>query len=622
MHLSPRTAPPFKPATRKRIFRCIITGLIIISLVFIAPTLWSELIPVETAAPVAGAIFQDFDIDGYRVDCAIQNDGSVLVTEAIDLKYRTDCEAITLKLPLERATSLTLQSVAISADTSTGGAVSLVEVLPAESSQQANSQTLTYTFNEDTDPRRLKISAFGAADTARKIVVAYQLQGVVVRAGDSILLRRTFFSSLGRLVVTEPILMLNYPEKIKLESVWFQAISKAQFLAAQVDANTVQMSTARLGAGQSMEAALVLPAAGLSATISELPETHDRAALVANINHDVQRVATDERLARIWANLTWILILIAGFLMILLVLLFDREGLTPFRRSQETPLRSDFRPAVLARLFRLHYPGQLLLGTLLDLVQRGKLRLDGHVFSLDDTKSADYREMSAYEIFLVQWLFDRVARSTTISTAQIRKYALDRRSAPEFAAYYDQLIKLINEEMVKDNLIDQAKNRLGKRIGIALGSTYIVFGILFSILLCSFTGLFLLLPALYFFLYGTKNRHLTGEGNRQAHIGRAFRKSLKHFAIHMEASTIGPDQVATNLSQAVALGLIQPYLTQVELAYSKQPGLICAFLRKFTRSMIAADPANQLQNFAHDLEAMGSMLSASLYFALGIHFYE
>ncbi len=622
MYLKTRSVTASGANTQFQLIRLFIAGLLIASLVFTAPTVLAKLMPVSTAVSVAGAVLPAYAVEGYRVDCDIQTDGSVLVTEAVDLQYLTDTESITFKLPLEEATTLNLQSVAISADTSTGGAVSLLEVMPAESSKQAKSQTLSYTLNEETDPLRLKINAFGASSTERKIVIIYILQGAVVRAGDSVQLRRTFFSSLGRTGVTEPILMLHYPEKIKAESVWFQAISSAPFLAAQVDANTVQMSTPRLAAGQSMEAALVLPADGLTATLSELPDDHDRAALIARIEQDVQRVARGGRIDQVLFSLIWILLLAAVFLIILVVLFFDHEGLVQLRHSIKTQLRSNYRPAVLARLFRLHHPGQILLGTLLDLVQRGKLRLDGHVFSFNETKPVDYRGMAVYEIFLVQWLFERVTKSSTISTAQIRKYALDRRSAPEFSAYYDQLIKLVNEEMVKDGLIDLTKYRVGKIIGISLGLVYTVLGILISILLFSFAGLLLLLPAIYFFLYGSKSRYLTGEGNRQANIGYVFRKSLKRYARHIVASAIAPDLVAANLSHAVALGLIRPYSKQVELAYGQKPSLLCAFLGQFSRSMIAADPVVQLQSFTRDLEAMGSMLSASLYFALGIHFNE
>lgn len=610
------------PAAYLQILRLTVTGLMIASLVLLAPVLPAKLLPDDIAAPVSAAFLLDYSVEGYRIDCDIQADSSIQVTESINLKYLLDSESIALKLPLDGATALNLKSVAISADTSTGGAVKLMEVLPAESSKQASSQTLTYTYAADNDPRRLRISAFAASGTLRKLVVKYELQGALVRIGDTIEMRRTFFSSLGRKAITEPILMLHYPDQVNAEDALFQVISTVPFLATQVDPQTVQMSTTKLNRGQSMEAVLLLPDSSLSVTLNPQLQQMDRTSLFAGIEQEAQRVARGEQLDRLLSSLIWILVFVAVLLIILLVLIFDREGLIPSRRSIEPPRRSAFRPAILARLLRHHHPGQLLLGTLLDLVQRGKLRLDGQMFSLVESSPADYRGMAAFEIFLVQWLFERVNRGSTISTAQIRKYALNRRTAPEFAAYYDQLIKLVSEEMVSSGLIDLDKNRRGKLIGISLGSAYTVLAILISWLIFSFSGLVLLLPAAGFFFYGLKIRHLTGEGNLQANIGRVFRKTLIEFAPQTGADNLDPEQVAANLPQALTLGLTQRYVKQIEQTSVNKPELIGLFLRNFTQSMIAADPAIQLQNFARDLRAMESMLSASLYFALGIHFYE
>ncbi|MDD2534529.1 MAG: DUF2207 domain-containing protein [Eubacteriales bacterium] len=589
---------------------------------------------LDNDAKVSAALFRAYCIDGYRVDLKVLADGSAQVTESIDLFFNNDCDSITFNLALQGATALQFDSVAIANVNSAGEAASQIEVLPAASAQQAGNQTLSYTLNEaalnsENPATRLHVSAYIPAGSASRFIVNYTLRGGFQYVDQSVFIRRSFFQSLGQQVITEPILMISYPDGIAVADVWYQAISKASFLVAQVDAVTVQMSAIELDPNQQMEAVLVLPLANLQMSFAEQsePSNINRAVFIQTIEKEAQKLKRHTQTRAFLISLIWILLLLAGLGYGLLYILFDREGQIQLRQTIKPQLQNVWRPAMLARLFRNHNPGQLLLGTLLDLVQRGKLKLDGHVFRQENGHAASlFQGLTAYEIFLLQWLFERVATTDSVSPAQIRKYALDHRTATEFSAYYEQFITLIQDELLAEKLIDSSKMIHGRRIGVSLASVYAILAAVFGILTLNWLSLILAVPSSLFLYYGLKWRHLTGEGNRQADIGRVFRKTLRHFSAHLtvEQATdlqLG-EQLARLLPHAVALGVVRPFLSQTAHLTQQKPDQLQAFLRTFSQSLIATDPAQQLTDFQRDLEAMDSMLSASLYLALGFHFYE
>lgn len=576
----------------------------------------------DSSTFVSAGLFSDYQIDGYRVDLSIHEDGSIGVTESIDLFFKDESESLAFNLPLEGATSLRFDSVTIAAVSSTGEAVSQIEVLPAASAEQSGNQTLSYTLKEVGSGYRLNVGAFVKAGVAQRYSVSYTLQGGLFQVDQTAVLRRSFFNALGPRRIVEPILMIHYPIQVPAADVWYRVISKSSFLDAQVDANTIQMSAVNLPAGQKMEAAITLPLAKLPAGFSVQSGSNKRQLNTQTIEQEVLQLNQATHIRDFLISLIGILLLLAGLGFAFLHLVFDREGLLQLRRTIKPQLDNPWRPAMLARLFDGHHPGQLLLGTLLDLVQRGHLKLDGHVFQMESDKNIDYSGLAAYEIFLLQWLFERVTLTSAVSPSQIRKYALNHRTAAEFSAYYEQFILLIQDELITEKLVDSAKVKQGRRIGVTLATLYFGLTGVLGILTLSWVALLLLFPGILYLLYGLKLRHLTGEGNRQADIGRVYRQTLRFFEQHQPVEPLSGEQLAANLPQAVALGVTHAYLQQVSRMTNNKPDQLLTFLRTFSRSLIAADPANQLIDFRHDLEAMDSMLSASLYLALGFHFYE
>jgi len=611
-------------------FKWAVVLLLLLGMLFVSP---ADL-PLMTSWPrqpatvdVAASVLSDYRINSYRIDCQIMADGKVEVQEKLDIVYQQDCEDLVFALDAGKARSLNVLSVAISAGSVVDGSpVQLVEVLPAEANTQAKLQSLSYKLSTDETVQRLKIRTVGHAAETRQIVIQYELEGALVQLTDAIKFRRTFFALTQGKTIANPVLLIHYPATGKTGSLWYQAISPVRFVAAEVDQDTIHMSAPQLSASQVMSAAVILPVATFSSGAAVLPQgiVQDTSTSIAEIEAELARMSQ-----RIWvegflARLTWILLVVALFVLTFLVLVFEREGLLgkprPLGPEANVSAAPAHSPAILARLSRYHHPGQILLGTMMDLVVRGKLRLDGHVFTLLAHGVPDYQGMSAYEIFLLQWFFERITRENTLSTAQIRKYALDRRMAAEFSAYYEQFIHLIQDDMVKAGLVDLQKRHLGKAAGLTLAGGYALAGLLITGMTGALTGLILLIPALLFAGFGMGLKHLTRLGNVEAAKAWTFRQLLKNYARLKKNEPDNPALDSTLLAPALALGVSRVYLRQLAGLYGSKRGLVNQFMAGLTQSL-AGDTEN-LAGFARDLDAMGSMLSASLYLALGIHFYD
>ena len=611
-------------------FKWAVVFLLFLGIILMSPASLSLLIPWSSpaaAVEVAASVLSDYRINSYRIDCQLAADGTVMVQEKLDILYQQDCEELVFILDAGKARSLQVVSVVISAGSIVAGSpVQMVEVMPAEANTQANLQSLSYKLSADDSIQRLKIRTVGQASETRQIVIQYELEGALVQLKDSVKFRRMFFSLVQDKDIASPVLLIHYPTAKKAASPWYQAISPVLFVTTEVDQDTIQMSAPQLSAGQDMVAVVILPTAGFASGAALLPQgiVQDKTSVIAEIEAEMARMIQRTWVAGFLARLTWILLVVGLFVLTFLVLVYEREGLLRQPRLLETTRDSfaipAYSPAVLARLSRYHHPGQILLGTMMDLVVRGKLRLDGHVFTLLAHGVPDYQGMTAYEIFLLQWFFERITRENTLSTAQIRRYALDKGTAAEFAAYYEQFIHLIQEDMVKDGLIDIHKRHLGKVIGLTLAGGYALAGILITGLTGAPTGLLLIIPVLLFAGFGMGLKHLTRLGNAEAAKSGAFRQLLSTYARWRKHEPENPELDSSLLAFAIALGISRSYLRQLAELYGNKRGLVSRFMARLTKSL--AGDAENLAGFARDLDAMGSMLSASLYLALGIHFYD
>jgi hypothetical protein len=295
---------------------------------------------------------------------------------------------------------------------------------------------------------------------------------------------------------------------------------------------------------------------------------------------------------------------------------FDREGAADYRQRYDQEIVNYLPPAIIAALLGPVKPARIILATLLDLVQRKELALDGCVFTQLNPGRTDFTGFSASEVYLLQWMFGQIAHENTLSTGQIRYYARSDETSEHFRAYYRQYRILFDEELRSRDLFDPKKTHRGKFMTLLLASGYLVLTAIFLISLQAPAGWLLLIPVCLLVLYGRQITRLTPNGREL----RAHCQALRRYMLQMTRQHPLPDLdfLAQALPVSIAIGTSQNLFRQIGRTWSQigpeQLGIDGLASRNKKRS-----PTEQLQDLIIDLQVMESMLSASLLLAEGIH---
>lgn len=593
---------------------------------------------------VQAARLPDYRIDAYAIDIDLQADGIAVITEQIDFYLLKDQTRFRFAIPYDNASKINLDAVRVSAGqkmnqptpdpepdllrlNTTPAATTLLasqqtflEVVPATPGDR--NQPLTYEVADDGQSMRIVVNVTADAWSLRTIQLSYRLARTCLSFGDTVEFRRTLFNTPVRLVIGNPHLTIHLPEGAT-DQAWCQPISRTGFSVRSSEGNQIEMQAPSLPAGQTLTAVCLLPAASVpKAAIS--PEPIDRAALLAAIQAEVNGQTRQQEMRNVFMQLNWLLLFLSALLLLLIYMHYGNGSIRLISRHKKTESRiMTDRPAVLATLLRNHRPGSLLLSTLIDLVRRQELSLDGHVFTDLHPVRPHFLGYAAYEIFLIQWLFGRVTQSATLSTAQIRKYALDRKTAMEFQAYYEQFINLLLEEVELQGLVDPQKSRLGRILSWILAGFFLTAAVLMFIFLRSAQGLTLFAPALVFAGYGFNLRHLTAAGFAHRQVARSLRKNLLSLASQQpDQPQPEPAMMAAALPVAIAMRITTRYLGQIEQFNHQHASQVASFLQVYALLPAGEPTITDLSTFSRDLLAMESMLSASLYLAAGIHLFD
>ncbi len=302
---------------------------------------------------------------------------------------------------------------------------------------------------------------------------------------------------------------------------------------------------------------------------------------------------------------------------LLIYWLFDREAVSSFRHRYWTELPDYRKPAVISILLHKNRPGRLILSTLLDLVNRGELDMQGNVFGLPLEPDLDSK-MVAYERFLIHWLFEKIAKNSMVSMAEIRKFARDHDTAGEMQAFYSHFRALIDLEMDEKKLLDQSRIRSGRAFAYAASVVYLAATTAASIFLRDPIGLLLLIPAAGMGVYGFKIRRLSAAGRdiqaRIQAVSRTIRDGkliaqTDHLSICRDliplAEAMGLSEAMIDSLMAAGKSISDPYEAVDLSAYG---------IRPTSRTWQA-----QLIALRADLKVMDSMLSASLLLSSGLH---
>ena len=596
----------------------------------------------------------DYTVENYDITVQLQPDGNAVMTEKLLVNFNENLRQLDLYVNRLRNSRLgnvsisisekdpDLEQLALPPEEST---ILYQELQPGDPESSAQSP-LTWLQQDQENSVRLRLSLVLAQGSSYQITVKYGLEHLI-RRNDEIAYVQQQINILPDDVPMKNINVRYYlPYQPDGDDSWLRMIGDNEPQNSIIEVDNWTTVWNKMNSQDFPETIMIMPAENFL-QIEASANLPNREAL---INEAQERVTRADR-RMFWREsveaLVYFLLVLALVFILLIYFIFDREGIASFRARYYLPESIELPPAVISMVMRTGRPAGLIMSTLLDLVKRRELSLEGQVFTWLHADRNDYTGFSAFEIFLLQWLFDKASGGTnTLSAVQLRDYAKARSTAEEFRGYYDQFVELLSEEMIGYGLYDESKSYYGRLIGQALAAAYVVLSVLACVYLVSPIGLVLLIPAVVFFLYALSLRHLTSYGNEQYARGLAFRRYLSQFyELDRNITDIRlPDceDAVKLLPYAVALNRTKLYMRQL-LMMAKDNSAECGsgLLETYQNRTLATADSNkrgeesgsgeqasaaakaaaveQIRLLGRDLVTMESVLAAGFYMSSSFH---
>ncbi|MDD3196985.1 MAG: DUF2207 domain-containing protein [Eubacteriales bacterium] len=599
----------------------------------------------------------DYSAESYIVNVFVAADGSASVTEQMLLKFNDDSERLDLYVNRLRNSRLTDLEIAVSDKNPDPEAIAdptgkdlILQAMQPVQTEASNISQMTWQQQDQEDAIRLRLNINNDSGVSRFLVMTYKLESFVKKSSDAAYIRHMPAALEPQITIRDIRLKYTLPYQPQNGDSWLRMVGQNQPDVSLVDVDVWSNSWQSIVAENIPEAVLVMPSEYFP-EVDVSPGLASRAALINDAESRMRSTQDDNFWRDSVRALVFFLMIMSGVFLLIIYLVFDREGVTNFRAKYLLPERCDLPPAVMSLLMRNSKPANLIMSTLIDLVRRNELKLEGMVFTWNNPDRNDYYGFRAYEIYLLQWLFDRVsAGSSSLSAVQLKDYARNRSTAEEFRGYYDQFVELLSEELPGYGLFDETKSHYGRVIGQSLAAAYLVLSLLASVFLMSWIGLLLMIPSCAFFLYAQLLRHLTGYGNEEYAKGKAIRRYLANF---YELKQNGHDitliecqQSVYMLPYAIALDKTKLFMRQMllmaktegvcsrELLDVYQPYELYSRSAKIvkeksetvdtasdsqTSAAAKAAALEQLRLLGRDLVSMESILTSGFYLASSFH---
>lgn len=249
-------------------------------------------------------------------------------------------------------------------------------------------------------------------------------------------------------------------------------------------------------------------------------------------------------------------ITIAGIGMVIIALIFSRlrRDVDIYDTMDYNLYPDDCTPAVATYLTSSVLNTTTIMATIFDLARKGYISIEDKGEYKNKTNNFELKKIEkpinsllSHEVFLLDWLFDKIGDGNTVTTKDIEYYGKKHRTS--FSNSYYTWQKKVREDTKSYGFYD---NR-GKKPGIFLiifSSIAFTFGII-SIVFEGFYGIVLLLVSIFVFIYGmTVLFRKSDYGYIQYKKWKDFKKDLK-----LRGDTLDMENLSFPLETALIYGL-------------------------------------------------------------------
>lgn len=576
---------------------------------------WLMLLSLVMISIPGCASGRSYSVKNYDIYLRLQPDGSALVTETIEYYIQENLRDFSYKLQYAPAGSIDLEKIGVADKPAAFDKIIFVE---AQRAQDLSSpvRPLTYHLRDNGEVLQITLHVFSEADAVRTVSLSYYLSRMVTRHSDSAVLQHRFFSSGVEGDIENARITIRLPQSLALAETWNLPVSLADFTISQPREDQIRFSTDFISAGDSVALTTLLPR-DLFPEAAPAAEPLSRETLISDARSRDDLLQRRYETEKSLLNLIYVLLALSLIISLVVYGRFDREVKPADGTEAALECLCALPPAVLAVLMKKKKPGNLLLSTLFDLVRRGELERDGLVF-FRKSRNNDYIGCRAYEIFLLQWLFDHLADEDAISITEIRRFARNSSTAAEFQIYYRQFCALIQEAYDEAGYIDKSRTSRGRMINTGISLGYLILGFVFTFTLQMSAGIVLFAPALWFFIYSLILRRRSTAGVQCYEAAKKLSRQMK------QPEKTDPEYAASLLSRCL------PQAIALDRAVKLLQAIVPIFpdgLQEFDNSRVDIYGINikggrwtaSAAALAEDIKVMDSLLSASYLLASGIH---
>lgn len=505
-----------------------------------------------------------FHVADYSISVLLDEDGRSHVTERIQLETLTELRRLSM-LYQTGDQQMTIEKIRLidQSGQETGGQE--LELLPATVPGQA----MTYTLDVSSKKKQLDLTLALQAGMQRTLVLDYSLDHAVLQHVDTAAFEGRFFDPLQATgLIDQATVHISCTAGCDLSQAWHHAASLSPFVLAQADASTLTFRAQRLPAAHTLTLTLLLPADAFS-NASHADPMKRAATLQARAVHEERLALRLHQVRQAATQIILICVALAALIACLLYWLFDREGAFPEPKAPAADPPKACPPYLLALLMRHFKPAHLMLSLLLDLTERGRLSLDGTVFTLCQQPDPPTEPVSQTEAYLLDWFFQELSTDGSLGIADVRRYARHRETAAAFRNRYRIFQHLLTHELSEQNLIDPDKTRRGQRATRLLALCYVLLSLVFFLVFKITLALVLFAVGVGFWVYSLTIRRLTPHGRRQLKDGRALVGKLRH--LDRQQPPPDADQQRAYFAYAVAFGLSQRFFNQLRTLWQDTP---------------------------------------------------
>ena len=276
------------------------------------------------------------------------------------------------------------------------------------------------------------------------------------------------------------------------------------------------------------------------------------------------------------------------------------------------------RPAIVAKVARVKPDdSRLLLGTLLQLINRKEIDWLDDVFIWRNPQRNDFSEFSAWEILLLQWLFtDEGDYDHVLAPERLRQMTY----SDDFKALASRFRKQIDNVYNKSGLVNPRWTTTFRIIFTVFSAIFTIMAVILFSISRSPTALFLLIPTAIFTFGGLTFRFLTEEGVNRYLETMAFSRKLSKPRLIAESCAPHLSEIETLISvlpAAAVLGKTKVFMRGIrELPRRSFMRAAYAILHVYRRIPVPteerqiSDASLEIERLNYELEEMERVMAA------------